>query len=988
MQTKETELCFKAMLGLLCLCAVNNLARATPAINLPINAQVPPVARIDQSFHFTFSQSTFTSASDEITYTLSNAPPWLTLDGPSRTFSGTPGQDNSGSIVVDLVADDNAGAVIMPITLVIDAQAGPEVGWPVATQLPAFGPFSSPSSILLAPSSALSISLSSMTFGETNNETVYYAISSDHTPLPSWIHFDPSSLTFSGTTPQIDSSANTSQSFGIELTASNVVGFADATTGFLIVIEDHLLSFNTNAQILNITAGSPLNDSTLLSTLSMDGRQATSSDIKQVVATPPAWLSLNSQTLSITGSPPKDFLGQNFTIAVIDIFGDSASTMVVLQPLISSTTSLLNPIGTANATAGSEFVYYLSQTINVSDVELVVDLGTASAWLIFESSTKTIKGHVPSDLKPQQLVVNITAWEESQSQSEILTIAVQNSTFGLSPRISPIFQSGEGPTDKASTTASPLAQHANAQRAWLPAAIVLPLALLSGLASLVLICWRRGRRRRLRGSFDDQSNASSQDISQPIMTEKDSRTPRNATNRNVSSKRASSRFSLAPRIPQTWTSAVGKRSSKNRASDLSFGDRAQRPDSWQTYRAGLVHPEDRDIEGFSRIPEEPASNPMDKSAKCIEKGPMEVATQIATKADASPPRTHSKRKRDFSSMSLPTSTPFYGPALGGFGHGKADPSGALRGVMFGDRAGRYENGLLGRGPPGFRTVHGSWRNHRRESIEGLTDTSEVSSDKHVLYGARDPYRRQYTIRPVQPSAAFSLQDVDHWTKTPPLTRNLKTFRPRRSTNPFLSAGSLYSENLRQTSSKSSPENSWLSTSLESRTFPRIVDQDDDPRYKSAVPSEAQSMYERDTHEDSSDDQKYESHSSCQDPLRASPIDRDNVQAGLSAAMYAGRRKSRPWDALTHKLNQQIEQLDSIGRKENDSHPSDDRSGTPEDDSYVDDDATVASQSEPSVNVQMITRGKRLDRQMGMRQDDPGNRSMRGEIKQSGSSSFL
>ena len=991
------------MLGLLCICALKSLASAAPAINLPINAQVPPVARIGEPFDFTFSPSTFKSTSDTIRYTLSNAPPWLALSGPSRTISGTPTQYDSGSVVVDLIADDDTGSVTMPVTLVVATQPGPALGLSVADQLPAFGPFSSPSSILLAPSSALSISLSSITFTNTNSETVYYATSSDNTPLPSWIHFDPLNLSFSGTTPQIDSSANTSQSFGIELTASNVVGFADVTMKFLIVVESHLLSFNTNVIVLNVSEGLPLNDSTLLSALSVNGRQATPSDIKQTSATLPSWLSLNPQTLAFSGYGPKNFSGQNFTITIMDNYGDSATTMVVLQPIVSSTTSLLNPIGTANATEGSEFVYYLSQTINASDVELVIDLGTASAWLEFERSTQSIKGHVPNDLKPQQVVVNITAREGSQTQSEILTIAVQNTTRSPTPLVSPTISSGSGPTGSIEATTTPHAQLATQRRGWLPAAIIVPLAALSGLAALMVICWRRRRRPRRRYS-DDQSNASSQNISRPIMLEKDFRTG------NVRSKRTSSRFSLAPRIPRTWASAVGKRNSKNRVSDLSFGDRGQRPDSWQTFTAGLAHSEDRVIEGFSRIPEEPGPKSWDRSAQGLEISRMEASARLVTNAGDGLLRKHSKRRRERSSMSLRKAAPLYGPAIGGFGHGKPDSSRVQSNAMFGSRVDRYRNGPLGQMPQRFGTVQESWRNYRRETPESWTDTSEGSSEHHVSYDARDHHRRQYTIRPVLPPAALSIQSTDTWNRPLAPTRNPKRARPRRSTNPFMSAGSLYGEKLRQSSSKSFPDDSWLTTPppeskaslehdrrlFEARTFPRPVDSEDDARYKSAVPSEAQSMYEeREIGEESSDDQRAQWRSTYQNPLRANPVEQGDVQAGLSAAMYAGKRKSRPWDELAHKLNQQIEELDKIGSRDDDDDDtqhlgdqSTDRPGTPEDDSYVDDDATMASQSEPSVNVQMVPRGQRLGRQLGMRQDDPGNRSMRGEIKHSGSISFL
>ena len=106
----------QTMLLLLVILKVACSAIAAPSINLPINSQVPPVAIIDQAYKFVFSASTFTSTAGHIDYALGDCPPWLQLDGLSRTFYGTP--NSSGilpgqvaSFVVDLIATDGAGSI-------------------------------------------------------------------------------------------------------------------------------------------------------------------------------------------------------------------------------------------------------------------------------------------------------------------------------------------------------------------------------------------------------------------------------------------------------------------------------------------------------------------------------------------------------------------------------------------------------------------------------------------------------------------------------------------------------------------------------------------------------------------------------------------------------------------------------------------------------------------------------------------------------------
>ena len=123
------------------------LVHGTPSINLPINAQVPPVARPNQAYKFVFSDSTFSWAGSSIHYGLSNYSGWLQLDSSSRAFSGTPGSADAASFAVSLVATDETGSTSMSVTFVASTDPGPGLGTSVAEQLSAFGPVSSPDSI-------------------------------------------------------------------------------------------------------------------------------------------------------------------------------------------------------------------------------------------------------------------------------------------------------------------------------------------------------------------------------------------------------------------------------------------------------------------------------------------------------------------------------------------------------------------------------------------------------------------------------------------------------------------------------------------------------------------------------------------------------------------------------------------------------------------------------------------------------------------------
>lgn len=949
------------MIFLLLLCAIRHLASASPNTNLPINAQVPPVARVDQPFRFTFSASTFTSTAT-ITYTLSDAPSWLVLDSLSRTFSGIPHPDNTGSLVVDLNAADDTGSMTMPVTLVVSADPGPAIGLPLTDQLPAYGAFSAPDSILLTPSSPLSISFSPSTFSNTSGDTMYYAISDNNTPLPSWIHFDPANLSFSGTAPQAKLPADASQRFGIRLTASNVVGFSDADLSFKIVIEENLLYFRQNVQIFNITAGTPIDTVTLIDPLISNGRQATPSDLTQAwsPSTPP-WLSLDSKTLVISGTPPAGFKGQNFTVTVSNAFGSTATTIVVLQSARSSAELFLNPIGAANATIGTDFVYPLGPIVNATNLEIEVALGIASAWLDYDQMTQTIKGHVPGDLMPQQVVVNITARQGLQSESVILTIAVQVASGSDIPG-----SNSAAPVGSTENSSTQLPSLNNMQRGWIAAAVLGPLSLILVLAILFTYCRRRRRGRRQKTYLNDSPNSSSVKISRPINHEENSQEANTAPTNRRSESKLSSRISLAPRLDRNWSVGGSIRWSKNASSSLP---------------------------AFKSIAEERALKRADPEISRTMKAKSQVAGRVL------------KRQNQMRS---------------GFGHGKPEPGKYKNDVLFGPPVQKYASDYRAQGRRGLLPLRRSWRNTQNSQSDSWTEIStSVTEDSDR---ARDQAFR-YTIRPVasnannirrdsSPLPSQSLNRYDNHLPTPshlespslspsqqeplriskrkhgqidlttfPRTISVKQGVSRSQSNPFYKGESTYVEEAKRlhkahehSASLKRPPRSFLRTSRDSR-------------FDSFVPSEA-SNYDDDTFDNLSNSAGHCWLPPLRNPLRANPIDAEDVRAGLSAAEAAESKSGGPLRELAKRLSRPkfrsgvSSECDTQDEETTQPVP---RTAMSEGDSdLLGHDATVRSQSESSARAGM-TRGQRLGY---MTRDAPGNRSMRGEIKRSTSGSFV
>lgn len=701
---------------------------ATPSINLPINAQVPPVARANQAYNFVFSDSTFSWAGTSINYSLTESPGWLQLDSSRRAFSGTPGSADAGSFAVSLVATDETGSNLMSVTFVVSTDPGPGLGTSVEEQLPAFGPVPSPDSLSLVPSSALSLSFSPSTFTNTNATTVYYAICANNTPLPSWINFHPSNLTFSGITPPPTSPWELPQVFQIQLIASDVIGFAEAVASFQLVIESHVLIFGNNLHIINITNGSPIDFAGLQHDLTLDGQSANSSDLRQVVASTPSWMSFNSSTLTLSGTPPANAASQNFTVNATDIYGDTTSTVVLIQNTNNLAKSFIGTFVTVNATIGANFTYDLkSKLISAQTAEVAVDLGAASAWLKFNSSSLELQGYFPTNLKPQSIQVMVTATQGMQSESEPLTIDIENASVS-SARTTQIHSNSpkatSGSKADGNQTTNATSSTSRPQKRWIAAAVIVPMFV--ALSLLVLLCFCLKRRRRRKADIDALFSPRL-NISRPVQEKSNSNSEgRVETGRFVpiNEKRASSRVSKTP-----WLHILG---SKSR---LSFGNFGITEHSAGSDSEGFPFPggvKDISVTEVSRVPTRDASR-KDGKTYCGSKATPFSVPRLSVIMDASPTKRFMKQKKRGSTLSYDTTSVFPGQRHSGLGHGRNTLSQGSNLLRYSRKGVGHGNGLA-IGPPGFGIVRTSWRNLSRSTWTSTDSSSNPGLEREATVG--------------------------------------------------------------------------------------------------------------------------------------------------------------------------------------------------------------------------------------------------------------
>jgi axial budding pattern protein 2 len=395
-----------------------SLASCEPQISFPLNSQLPPAARVDELFSYVFSQYTFRSdTSSNLTYSLGEHPNWLSLDGDERRLYGIPEDKDvaSGEVVgqmVEIVATDDTGSATMNSTLVVSRRKAPVVKIPLSEQIENFGNYSAPSSLLVYPSTMFAYTFNKDTF-DSSNGVSYYATSGDSSPLPAWVTFDETTLTFSGTTPPFETLVQPPQNFSFQLVASDIVGFSAESIAFSIVVGSHRLTTENPIISLNATRGSKFTYDKIGEEIRLDDERVTSQDLKATVQGMPKWMSFDENSWRLSGTPGKGDRSTNFTISFSDPFADTLDILAMVNVATGLFKSTFDDI---EAEPGEEIELDLESHIrNPDDVEIDVTTSPNQDWLKVDGLK--ISGRVPKSATGD-LKISIKAQSKSSDLSE------------------------------------------------------------------------------------------------------------------------------------------------------------------------------------------------------------------------------------------------------------------------------------------------------------------------------------------------------------------------------------------------------------------------------------------------------------------------------------------------------------------------------------------------------------------------------------------
>jgi axial budding pattern protein 2 len=401
----------------------------------PIADQLPLIGRVNSTYTWSLSSQTFSSMDGTaLIYTTTPLPSWLSFNSTALEFSGTPLRDEEIEIIVTARNDEHTAS--SPVTLKILSTPAPSVELPIASQFSMSNP--SMSSVFpLSSGSALSTSNPALRIPSEWSFSVgfqwntvnysgkffYKVLQSDGTPLPSWTHFNPSTITLNGVTPYAGAAP---RYLSLALHASEHEGYSSVILPFDLVIATHELSTSMpSLPTINVTSGTPfslsLNSPADLVGIVLDGQALRPPNISELLIDTSAvdsWLKYDVRSRVLSGVPTNSTYAVHLPVS-LTAANQTLRTEVTLTQVPSFFSVDLLP--SMLAESGRLIDFNLNQFVandstlgadsEVVSLSASVSPDDSSRYVTFNAESGHLTGLIPDgDLGYSQITVTFAAY--------------------------------------------------------------------------------------------------------------------------------------------------------------------------------------------------------------------------------------------------------------------------------------------------------------------------------------------------------------------------------------------------------------------------------------------------------------------------------------------------------------------------------------------------------------------------------------------------
>ncbi|MBF0097308.1 MAG: putative Ig domain-containing protein [Magnetococcales bacterium] len=414
------------------LLTVANLINDAPYLNSPIADQRTIVGNL---FYLALPEGTFADLdpNDSLALTAklesgADLPGWLHFDGSTHAFYGIPASSDQASLTIRVTAQDVAQASARDtfVLEVVPVSLAPQLASALPDQL-------------AHEDSTFTWQFASDAFrsATVGGSLQYSAKLLDGSNLPSWLQFNGSSRTFSGTA---DNAAV--GTLNIKVTASDGQNGAAVSDIFVLTVANsndaptvvqHLTSqVAASGTALLLPATGVFQDVDVNDTLTY---RATLQDGSAL----PSWLRFETQDLSFHGTPTAADIG--FLLGVRLTATDSGNASVsddflILVTAANTAPTLQQTIANKTATEDALFLFEVPSAtfvdVDVNDrLTLSARLASGAAlpsWLVFDADTGTFVG-TPGNAQVGELSLLVTAtdWAGAKAVSNAFKITIANS---------------------------------------------------------------------------------------------------------------------------------------------------------------------------------------------------------------------------------------------------------------------------------------------------------------------------------------------------------------------------------------------------------------------------------------------------------------------------------------------------------------------------------------------------------------------------------
>ncbi|CAO1636471.1 unnamed protein product [Jaminaea pallidilutea] len=410
---------------------------ATISVSRSLADQYPQVAHVGSSYTWTFSAATFAddqSADSALQYASKGLPSWAKFNAASRTFSGTPSDDDVKSSTVTVTATAGQSHAQDQFQLIVVSNPAPSLQASLVQQLPTASSLGRSQIIdgtkLHIPWGwSFSVGWQGSTFSLPNYDRVFtYGTIGDHDQLPSWLHYSPDTFAMWGNAPNVPGPEGTE--FVFTLTGANVAGkFGGTSTSISIVLGEGKLSTSSTSgstasalPVLNATVGEQVNYTIPLSAFTIDGQQvknAVALNFSADISSTP-WLTYDPTAKMLTGTPPStsssDVTNTTVPVTATNSLGKSLTTSLsvsVFPPVFTNAT-----LPNVFVKPGQDFNVSLADYVRYSaqhSLSVTFSPSDASQWISFNSTDLILAGTAPQMGSTDKVMVTMSSQTSSES---------------------------------------------------------------------------------------------------------------------------------------------------------------------------------------------------------------------------------------------------------------------------------------------------------------------------------------------------------------------------------------------------------------------------------------------------------------------------------------------------------------------------------------------------------------------------------------------